>query len=242
MCELGGQFYRAAAMTFQAVIFDMDGTLLDTEAIALAAGHQTARTHRQPITQAQFESLIGKENETAMQELRGFGSADLDVVAFKRDWGQNFRRLAEQGIPVKPGVLELLALLDRAGMPRAVATNSHEKGARLSLTSAGLLGRFQAIVGYDMVARAKPAPDVFAHAARLLGADPARCLAFEDSVLGCRAASEAGMTVVQVPDILPHHSPLARIVAPTLSEGAASIGLAAQLREMARNNHPQQGD
>ncbi len=81
------------------------------------------------------------------------------------------------------------------------------------------------MVTVDDVARAKPAPDPFLLAARLLGVDPQRCLAFEDSEPGAEAAFAAGMTVVQVPDIVPASGRFAHLVAPDLMAGARAIGL-----------------
>ena len=212
-------------MPFDAVIFDMDGTLLDTEAMAVGAGLVTAEKMGYAISTAQFEAMIGKDSDATTQELARLGVKPADVARFKSEWGALFRLTADNGIPVKPGVLALLNWLHDQKIPCAVATNSSEKGATLSLGSANLTDWFEAIIGYDMVANPKPAPDVFLHAAECLGARPQNCLAFEDSVLGCKAARTAGMTVVHVPDIVQAASSDAHFRAKTLLEGAEMAGL-----------------
>jgi HAD superfamily hydrolase (TIGR01509 family) len=111
--------------------------------------------------------------------------------------------IAEGRLRVKPGVLRLLDAADRARLPKAVATSSVRRKALLQLQAAGIAERFDAVVTRDDVARGKPHPDVYLHAAQALRTAPSRCLALEDSYNGVRAAHAAGMSVVMVPDLLP---------------------------------------
>jgi HAD superfamily hydrolase (TIGR01509 family) len=112
--------------------------------------------------------------------------------------------LVQSGLlKLKPGVLELLRDMDRAGLRRAVATSSSRSKALGHLQQAGILSRFEAVVTRDDVQRGKPHPDLFLAAAACLDVAPGACVAFEDSYNGVRAAEAAGMTVVMVPDILP---------------------------------------
>jgi HAD superfamily hydrolase (TIGR01509 family) len=125
------------------------------------------------------------------------------------------------------GVAEFLDHLSTRGLPRAVATNSHTVNARRKLGEAGIAHHFDPghVVGFDLVPAPKPAPDVFVDAARRLGVDPRRCLAFEDSDTGVVAALAAGMTVVQVPDMRPAGTRDAHHLAETLLDGARAAGI-----------------
>jgi HAD superfamily hydrolase (TIGR01509 family) len=110
--------------------------------------------------------------------------------------------MAEGGIALKAGVVEILDALDALGMPRAIATSSPHASVEHSLRPHGLPARFNAIVARGDYPRGKPAPDPFLTAAERLGADPADCLALEDSHNGVRAAHAAGMMTIMVPDLL----------------------------------------
>jgi beta-phosphoglucomutase-like phosphatase (HAD superfamily) len=109
-------------------------------------------------------------------------------------------------VPLKDGVHVALDRLDVLKLPRAVATSTSGGRARAKLAASGLLPRFAAVVGGDEVPAAKPAPDLYLEAARRIGADPRRCLALEDSVIGFTAARAAGCITVMIPDLLapPH--------------------------------------
>jgi HAD superfamily hydrolase (TIGR01509 family) len=114
-----------------------------------------------------------------------------------------FGELMETQEILKPGVLELLDLLDELGLPRAVATSSVRPTVERHLHKHGLVGRFHRIAAQGDYDRHKPHPDPFLKAAELLGVDPRACLAIEDSHHGVRSAASAGMMTVMVPDLLP---------------------------------------
>lgn len=208
-------------MMWQAVIFDLDGTLLDTEAITHAAGIHAFAAQGIDIDPAFLHSMVGIDDATnARQIMAAF--PQMDLAAFVRVWRAEVQARQAQGIPLKAGVLDLLAAFD---LPRAIATSSQRDSARMKLAITGLDAHFAHVVTVDDVARPKPAPDPFLLAARMLGADPARCLAFEDSDTGAAAAHAAGMTVVQVPDMTPTRGRHAHHVAPDLLSGARAAGL-----------------
>lgn len=226
MCNDGAD-NRGGPMRYDAVIFDMDGTLLETERLVIDAGLVAFRTLGMPPRRDVLESMVGHSGAEGELLLRAAFGRTFDREAFDAACSAAFSTVLAQGIPLRPGVTELLDHLDTIAMPRAVATNSHTDHAHENLATAGIAAYFQRhhIHGRDRVAQPKPAPDLFLHAAAVLDVHPARCLVFEDSDPGTIAAHAAGMTVVQVPDQRPAETRLAHVLADTLLDGARAAGL-----------------
>jgi HAD superfamily hydrolase (TIGR01509 family) len=206
---------------FDAVIFDLDGTLLDTESLTQAAGIDAFAECGVTVEPSFLHGLIGKDDVTGAGIVQA-AFPRMDFAAFAVAWKAAVARHYAGGIPLKPGALELLSLIS---LPKALATSSTRVQLEQKLFVTGIAPHFQHFVSFDDVTHAKPAPEPFLLAARLLGVDPTRCLAFEDSETGAEAAHRAGMTVVQVPDINPTSGRFAHLVAPDLMSGARAIGL-----------------
>lgn len=210
---------------FDAVIFDLDGTLIDTESLCNQAGVAACAALGLPVDLAFFESLAGIDDVNRVRLISAHVGAALPQVAFLAEWDRLCRIRFATGIPVKPGAVALLERLSAAGMAMALATSSRREMAHDKLAHAGLARYFAVVVTFEDVARAKPAPDPYLLAAARLGLAATRCLAFEDSETGARAAFAAGMTVVQVPDIHPATGLHAHHVAASLLDGAVAAGL-----------------
>ncbi|MDO9524232.1 MAG: HAD family phosphatase [Gemmobacter sp.] len=210
---------------FDAVVFDLDGTLLDTESIAMAAGMQVFADFGHPIELAFLHGLIGKDEVTGSALMAARLGPDFPLTDLRRVWRSTVQTRFGDGIPLRPGVLDLLSALDDLGMPRAIATSSRRDSALWKLERAGLGTRFETVVGLGCIQNPKPAPDPFLLAAKLLDVAPARCLAFEDSDTGAASALAAGMVVVQVPDVLQTEGHNATHVAVDLMSGARAAGL-----------------
>jgi HAD superfamily hydrolase (TIGR01509 family) len=201
------------------VVFDMDGLIVDTEAIWQAALLAAAGEVGREIPDAVYGGSIGVRRSQTGPLFRAHFGPDFDFEAFHASWRRHFWRLAETDLPLKPGVPELLDLLDQRRLPRAVATSSSRTTVDRHLGAHGLLARFDALVCRGDYERGKPAPDPFLAAAARVGVQPARCLALEDSAIGVRAASAAGMMTVMVPDLL----------APTAELTALCVGVVPDL-------------
>lgn len=215
-------------MRYDAVIFDMDGTLVDSERIWAEAGPPALARIGHPGADAALMDQITGLDEPSMVRLfeAALGTGPIDAAALTEAWGDEIDRIvARDGMPLKPGVHALLDRLDALGLPRAVATSTSSPRAEITLEQAGIADRIDVVVTASKVSRPKPDPEPYLTAARLLGADPARCLAFEDSEVGAEAAQRAGMTVVQVPDLHGTDGRWARLVAPDLLSGARAAGL-----------------
>ena len=210
---------------FDAVVFDLDGTLIDTESLCNVAGVEACANLGFPLSMAFFESLAGIDDRTRARLIEEHVGQPVEFAAFLAEWDRLCTLRFAQGIPLKAGAVELLDALDAAGVPVALATSSRRGPAEEKLAAIGLGHHFRTVVTFDDVAAPKPAPDPYLLAAERLGVAPARCLAFEDSETGARAAHAAGMTVVQVPDLHPTRGAHAHHVAETLLLGATAAGL-----------------
>ena len=194
-------------MKFRAALFDMDGLLIDSERVILAAWLRASTEHGLVLEMADYVAVIGRsgaESRTLLIDLVGDEETfrtvrrrALDLIANRADVPR---------FPLKPGVVELLSALKRAGVPCAVASSSNALEIRHRLEAVGVLHHFDAVTGADEVARGKPDPAVYLLAAARIGIDPVHCLAFEDSENGTLAALASGAQVVVVPD-LKHPAP-----------------------------------
>lgn len=208
------------AKPVEAVIFDMDGLLIDSEAIFQTAMQTVARSMSFDLPQQLCHSMVG------------LPQSECDVL-LRRHYGETFRleefndrvdryaaeSLARQ-VPVKPGAAEILHWLSPR-LPLAVATSSRSSWVETHLGNAQLFHHFKTYAARDHVERGKPHPDIYLEAARRLGVDPGRCIAFEDSNVGVRAAAAAGTMPIMVPDVvqpLPEVRPLCIHVARDLHD------------------------
>jgi HAD superfamily hydrolase (TIGR01509 family) len=186
----------------EAVVFDMDGVLVDSECLFRDAMTEVSREQDRELPPAVFMRMVGgPRDQNRLVALEHFG-ADFDFETWIG--AANARALARMalGLDLKPGVLELLDHLRAAGLPMAVATSAGRGAVDRELGPTGLIPRFGAIVTRDDCDRGKPHPDPFLIAAERLGVAPEACLALEDSHNGVRAAAAAGMMTIMVPDLL----------------------------------------
>jgi HAD superfamily hydrolase (TIGR01509 family) len=183
-----------------AVVFDMDGLLVDTESVYRDAMAAVAAEMGREMSFSVFEAMIGLPDNTAL--LTGHYGADFPVPDFNARVLDVAEAMIEAGVAMKAGVAELLDHLDELGLPRAIATSSSHRAVASHLRASGVIPRFHAIVARGDYARGKPAPDPYLTAAARLGVEPGLCLALEDSHNGVRSAASAGMMTVMVPDLL----------------------------------------
>jgi HAD superfamily hydrolase (TIGR01509 family) len=189
---------------FQAVIFDMDGLLLDSERVAMRTFVEACRELGfEPDVEVYYKCIGGNAERTRAILTQGFGD-NFPFEAVDRLWHAKYHEESRtRPIPVKPGALELLNFLGHRDVRKAVVTSTRHDSARRMLANAGLAQFFEFVVGGDEIANSKPDPEIYLNACRRLDNEPSVCLALEDSDNGVLSAHAAGMTVIQVPDLLP---------------------------------------
>jgi HAD superfamily hydrolase (TIGR01509 family) len=189
---------------YRAVIFDMDGLMLDTERIAMITCRRAAEGFGDVIADEIYLQGIGRTVEDTRRIFCGVLGADFpfNEIRSRRlayTYGEEY--VHRYGLPKKPGLIEVLELLQGCSVPKAVATSTRREDACDRLRTAELFHCFDAIVGGDEVVHGKPAPDLFLLAAERLKITPTECIVLEDSDAGIRAARAAGMTPILVPDL-----------------------------------------
>ena len=185
----------------KAVIFDLDGTLIDTEKFYRVNWPKAAAHFGYKMTDEQALALRSLGRPYAAEQFKEWFGQECDYVKI-RDYRKILMEetLAREGIQLKPGAIEILTYLRENGITVAMATANEKSRAERYLKKIGLYEYFDKIICADMVEHGKPAPDIYAYACEQMGEKPEDCFAVEDSPNGINSAYRAGCKPVYVPD------------------------------------------
>lgn len=208
---------------FDAVVFDLDGVLVDSEVWWNDVRIDFARRHDRRWTEDDQHAVMGANSRQWSATMRDRLGLDLTPEEIEREVVDAVvARYAAEGAPLIAGAVEVVHRVAR-DLPIAVASSAHRDVIDAALRAIGLADAFTAIVSSDDVRHGKPEPDVYLEAARRLGAAPERCLVVEDSRNGVLAARAAGMTVILVPNAAVPPAPGTREAADHVADSIAGI-------------------
>jgi HAD superfamily hydrolase (TIGR01509 family) len=188
----------------KALLFDIDGTLTDTDALHLEAFNEVLGPHGHVFDHARFSNELQGFSNASIAE-RFLASEPVErQAAILGEKEKTFRTLVAGPIQPLPGLLELLALADRANVPMVAVTNAPRLNAEMLLAGLGIAERFKVLVIGDELAQGKPHPMPYLEGLRAVGAAPETSVAFEDSRSGVRSASSAGIATIGIRTSLSH--------------------------------------
>jgi HAD superfamily hydrolase (TIGR01509 family) len=199
------------------VLWDLDGTLIDSAGHHWVAWRDTLANEGRSVTPGDFANSFGKRNDAILHELFGHPIETKWIERVSEAKEQAYRRLLrERGLELLPGVLAWLERLRSAGWRQALASSAPRPNIDAAFDSLAALGRYlDTVVSADEVGRGKPDPAIFLEAARRLGVPPGRCIVVEDAPAGLEGARRAGMRSIGV--LSEHHTRLeADLVVPSL--------------------------
>lgn len=189
----------------RAVLFDMDGLLLNTEEIYMQTNFEVCAQLGYSMTKATYYQMMGVVKQIAeqiyVQSIPGF-----DSITFHRLFDQNFQEKLNNGdVRLKKGAHELLEYLEQNKVLKAIATSSSSSWTHQLLERMNVKEYFNKIITGEMVENSKPHPDIYLYAAECLGVQPSQCLVLEDSENGIRAGKAANMRVCMIPDLISYN-------------------------------------
>jgi HAD superfamily hydrolase (TIGR01509 family) len=183
----------------KAVVFDLDGTLIDSEALVLEAYMAAANRHGVPLTHEQFLSLVGRHRQHSEMKMREYFGETFPLEAYYATVADH---IGDRAAPLKPGAITLMDRLDQIAAPFALATSSGPGWVNKHFAAHNLASRFLGVVTRDDVTHGKPHPEPYLKASTILGYPAADILAIEDSPTGVASAHAAGLMTVMIPDLI----------------------------------------
>lgn len=206
---------------YNAVVFDMDGVIFDSERAVMQCWKEVASRHNIPDIEKAILACTGTTMVRTREIMLNLYGADFPYDEYARESSAIFHSRYDGGrLPMKPGVKELLTFLKERGKKIALASSTRQQVVTDELRDAGIIEYFDRIICGDMVSRSKPAPDIFLKACEELNVSPSDSYAIEDSYNGIRAAHAGGLHPIMVPDLLPadeEMQSLAEVVLPSLT-------------------------
>jgi HAD superfamily hydrolase (TIGR01509 family) len=219
-----------ACLPLRAVVFDLDGLMFNTETLYRRVGSELLRRRGKQADEALFSAMMGRPPRVSLQIMIDRHRLDATLAELARESEELFGPVLEAHLAAMPGLFDLLAELERAGIPKAIATSSPRTFLNRVLARFDLARRFVFALTSEDVARGKPHPDVYLAASGRFSLPPARVMVLEDSEAGCRAAVAAGTFAVAVPGehSRGHDFTGAALIAESLSDPRIRQALAAR--------------
>lgn len=191
-------------MDFQAVVFDMDGIIFDSEKLVIACWKEVAKKYGVPDIEAACQECLGVNATNTRQKFLNRYGQDFPYDTYKQEMSQLFHSRYDGGrLPMKTGVVELLTYLKEQGKKIGLASSTRKAVVEQDLKDARILSYFDVVIGGDMVTKSKPEPEIFLRACQELGVEPGEAFAIEDSYNGIRAAAAGKLRALMVPDLMP---------------------------------------
>jgi HAD superfamily hydrolase (TIGR01509 family) len=190
----------SSSSPLQAVVFDMDGLMFNTEALYELTAQILLQRRGKTCTGDLLDAMMGRQPPIAIQTMIDWHALDDSVDDIAAETDEIFAKILDDRLATMPGLIELLDATESVGIPKAIATSSGRKFARSVLARFQLEPRFEFVLTAEDIVQGKPHPEIYLTAAAKLGLAPQQTLVLEDSETGCLAASAAGAFTVAVPD------------------------------------------
>lgn len=187
----------------EAIIFDLDGLMIDSEKIAIQAWQHYLKSLGVSLTDEHYRMIVGADHNSSLDYIKQHAGIEIDKSELDNAfWANIFALFERDGLDPISGLLPLINEISARGIQMGVASNSPTDYVHKALEKIKVKDRFNVIIGVDQVAHGKPAPDVYLRAATSLGMTHDSCLAIEDSIVGAQAALAAGISCILVPNPL----------------------------------------